>query len=234
MASGQGFGGATAFVAYAATGSRTSIWEDCEATTGSDNYPAWLAHGAGVGPTFVRGLVSHTVNAQAIVAYSGQLRVEGGTANGSVVIDTTGALVDGLTVVGSQTYMRLLGSGHTVRNVVMSGQLPHYWAGRPAAIEVQATNTRIIDSTVVLDDTTVAGAAVAVANGTVLVGNTFTAPYLSIWAKTNGTIDLTSDRNVLCTGSYVVYGATSIDGNFTCGGWQSAGFDTHSTLVSCP
>lgn len=240
LAAGQGYGGATAFVSYGDSPALLdTTWEDCEATTGSDDYPAFIEHGTGIRTTVVRRLVSHTAGS-GLVSYGegpfSRLVVEGGALTGIVLVAGVGATIDGLTLTGDTSELLLGGQGHTVRRSWLTAGWPNWHAGRPGVVTVSGTDMRVIDNVITTDLGAGSGSAVALTSASasaIVVGNTLHAR-MAVRATFDGTLDLTSDRNVWCTTTTLAETGSSAQNTYTMAQWQGLGFDLHSATVTCP
>lgn len=135
----QGFGGASAYVAYSdlRRSNDSSEWINVTVEDPGGAYPAFVSHGEGLGAILLRNLVAkggagiHV----AVESPDTRLRIIGGSVeNAGVDIYGSGQYIDGLRVTGTNGSIALHGSNNTVQNVHLDGYAPFFYHGRNGAI----------------------------------------------------------------------------------------------------
>ena len=244
----QGFGGASAYVAFSDAndaGHRdASSWVDCTWTTPNGAYPIFVTHGDStdsVGNILLQNLVSLNGYGTGISAQSDGadqvITIRGGHLDGGVIDDSaSGSVVDGVLMTGADASINLSGNNDVVQNCVFTGLAPNPQAGRNGAVVVSGTGSIVRFDTF---DTSPAGdpaIAIEAANlGTAVYGDVFVDPeaialqYAGASAADSG---VTSGYNLLSTSSTVNFsvGSTSGPTYLSLAQWQAGGNDTTSVV----
>lgn len=232
----QGFGGATAYVAYSNPGRAgdDSTWIDCVAEKlGSHDYFAFYTHGEGVGDVTVQNMIGRDgagIAAATDAAAPQNVRILGGHVDdGRITLFGDDILVDGLRVTGKRSMIGIEGRNNLVQNVVMTGANPDH--SQYAAIYDKGLGNVIRFNTVILDPNAPnVAAAIAVTNpqsDTRIERNILIANDIVLRQWFRGDRAWTSDYNLLPVDIGV--GLELIWVSFP--QWQSLGQDLHSVLV---
>lgn len=233
----QRLGGASPFVSYGSgENDQDSEWIDCKSDPKSNDYPSFVMHGTGIASVLLKNLVSigygpaiQTEHEDTVV------RIEGGSVdNGYLAINGTNVIVDGTRVFGPQSMVIVKGTNNTLQNLLVYGQTPDWWGGKPAAIQDYGVGTRILFSTI-LSEGASRGGAVAFMEGAQdgeLVGNIVAGKYddepalrISSEALPPG---LVSNHNQFRPAAKFAL----IDANMSAEEWRALGFDSESTWSS--
>ena len=159
----QGYGGATAYVAFS-DGNQSvndnSQWIDCVAENNGGVYPAFFTHGTGVGDILIRNMTVRggpgiTIGTEA--PYPQNVRIEGGhLENAGFVLYGQETVVDGVLVTGPDSHIELFGHDNVIRNMIMTGAKPSH--SYFTAIMDRGRDNTIEFNTILLDPTAVAHA----------------------------------------------------------------------------
>jgi hypothetical protein len=235
----QGYGGATAFVAFSdAAQGRTadaSQWLDSTAENLGGPYPAFYTHGTGVGDILVKNLTGKGGAGIAVstdAAEKQNVRIVGGHLDDAgITVFGDDVSVDGVRLTGPKAYVDLRGNDNVVQNLLMTGTKPE--AGYYSAMTDQGTGNVFQFNTVSLDPASPAQAtAMAIltaATNSKLIGNIFDTPdaVLREWFQGQGTFQ--TDFNLYSPDARVIL----YDVWRTLAQWQAMGYDL-STLAADP
>ncbi len=200
----QGYGGATAYVAYSDFNSSndTSQWVNDVATNLNGSYPAFYTHSvpSASDPTPISSVLVKNMQISAngmaaaisgIVAGAGKLTVQGGNITNGGVVTYGNTTVDGVTLTGSSAQIQANGSGNIIQNNLVTGAAPNWEAGNNGAIVDNGTGNIIRFNTVVVDPAAgLLAPAIGLGSattGTQIYGNVLSAPGTLFFVEGNGT-----------------------------------------------
>ena len=225
----QGYGGATAFVAFSDNRrvGDDSSWIDCVAGNLGSGYLAFYTHGEGIGDIVLQNLKGSEGAGIAIstdAPGAQDVRILGGHLdNAGISIYGEGVLVDGIRITGPSSNIDLRGNDNTIQNVLMTGANPNH--SYYSAILDQGRRNTLQFNTVLLDPTSPFHAtALAILNAateTRLHGNIFNAPHAILRQWFQGVGSIQSDFNLYSPEAYVILRETWR----TLAQWQAMGYD---------
>jgi hypothetical protein len=229
----QGFGGATAYVAFsdAASGrvSDDSQWIDCSAEEmGGSGYLSFFTHGTGVGDILIKNMVAKGAGIGiGTEGVNQQVRVEGGHIDdASVSLYGNGIVVDGVRITGANGAIGASGNNNIVQNVLLYGAKPE--TSYKAAAGDSGTDNVFQFNTIVLDPNSPGDASafalIAGSNGLTLRGNIMLSPkVMQQWFQ--GDAELLADYNLFRPGAgFGLSNFATID----LAQWQAMGHDANS------
>lgn len=231
----QGFGGATAFVAYSNPGRSgdDSQWIDCVAENMGAGYSAFYTHGEGVGDVLVKNLTGRDgagIGIATDASTTQHVRVLGGRIdNATLSVLGDDVVIDGVRVTGPDSVIDLRGNDNVVQNVTMTGTSPSH--SEASAIVDRGFGNLIQFNTVLFDSNAPLGStALAIMSPTTdtrAYHNIFFTPYAAIRQWFYGRGAYSGDFNMVGSdalfGYYIYY--------FTLAQWQSLGYDLHSVMA---
>ncbi len=234
-----GFGGASAIAFFVDANQSppdaTATFADCTYTNPGGAYPIFISHGAGTNAIAGLGLtdlISTDPASKGILIYSTgtdeRVTITGGDVVGSVQLDTSNSVIDGLHLSGTTSEMELDGNDDVVQNCLFTGIDPDYEIGFPAAVVDAGTGNVVRLNT--FDWTGLFGAAIDVKTATVdrtVVGNIFAVPIAFDLPFDGGVGAATSDDNLFAPDEVFEVGSAS-QARYSLAQWQTGGFDTHS------
>jgi hypothetical protein len=235
----QGYGGATAFVAFsdASQGRHadSSQWLDSTAENMGGSYVGFYTHGTGVGDVLVKNLTvkdSPGIGISTDSAEQQNVRVIGGHLdNSSISIYGHNVVVDGVRMIGANSNVDIRGNDNIVQNVLLTGAKPEF--NYFTAMQDFGTGNVFQFNTVSLDPASPAHAtAIAVINAasnTTLRGNIFDTPDAVLREWFQGPGSLQTDFNLFSPDGHVILDQTWL----SLAQWQAMGYDL-STLAADP
>jgi hypothetical protein len=160
----QGYGAATAFVAYSdpSSSNDTSVWANDSANMGQNNvYPAfydhWTASASDPTPIGKITITNMQVQAGGMIGAvdpgapaGGSATVDGGSIVDGGLSANGNATVNGVVITGPAGQIALNGSNNVVENSIISGAAPNWQGPEYGAIQENGTNDTIRYNTVVL------------------------------------------------------------------------------------
>jgi hypothetical protein len=220
----QGWGGATALVAYSDANhpNGTSSWSNVKVHDIAVGYAGWYSHGEGIGQITLKNVTAEGTG----VALSDRTLATGIKVSGAGLSVYGNSTVDGLTMTGANTGITL-GTGAVIRNMLLKDYTFNR-SGYPAPIVVTGANNRIELSTILFSSQETYPwlellAYSSPTSSLAFLGNVVQGPsqlglyYPSATAVT--TANLTSDYNL--------WGPEGT-GGLTAAKLQAMGFDAHS------
>ncbi len=203
----QGFGGASAFTAYAdyRYANTTSQWINDTSTNPNGPYDAMYSHStpSATDPTPIAGLTIQNMNVSAWpdmgigVVSSGNEKVAitgGHMDNGPIGIFGNNATIDGVLLTGPNGTIQLYGNNNVIQNTIISGATADWRAGRDGAIIDAGQGNVIRFNTIVLGQEVGGSAAYGAAIGlesnntnTQIYGNIIDTPFAAFFQHDTGT-----------------------------------------------
>lgn len=231
----QGFGGATALVAYSdwSVSHTTSEWNNI--TVGNLNttdYSAYYNHGEGLGTVTLRNLTSNGYRVT-LGGLSDRSYVYGGTITNAHLEVTGNTTVDGIRIIGGYNQVSVSGSNNILQNSVISGG-DMYWGYHGAIVESGSNNIYRFN-TIVLDGNYANwGGALSfaqVSTGDQFYGNIVISPKYIFKNEFNGSpLSLDSNHNLFLGDLFIQYDSSTVISLID---WQALGGDL-SSLIGDP
>ncbi len=201
---GQGYGGATAYVAYSDFNSSgdTSEWINDVSTNLNGSYPAFYTHSvpSASNPTPIASVLVKNMSVSAdgmvaaisgTVAGAGTFTVQGGAISNGGIVAYGNTKVDGVTLTGASAQIQVNGSGNVIQDNLVTGAAPNWEAGNNGAIVDNGTGNIIRFNTVVIDPSAGSLAPAiglgSIATGTQIYGNILSSPGTLFFVEGNGT-----------------------------------------------
>jgi hypothetical protein len=242
----QGFGGASAFVAFGDSTSTigtndTSKWTNISYVNSNGPYEVFVSHGgtSGIANITINNVVStggygtgftiySTSDAESVLINGGHLD------NNNNEIDTSNTVFNGVTVSGTNSSLFMPGSNSTIQNSTFIGALAYPGDGKNGVVQVEGNNATVRFNT--FDIAPYAGPAVGILNSSTtakVYGNIFAptaGPIIPEWPLFDGSFVLSSNQNLLDTGDSYQVGSFSDAHVVLIAQWQAMGYDVNSVI----
>lgn len=232
-----GYGGASAFVAYAddTRQGTTSQWVNCTYNQANGAYAAFISHG---GPGSIASV--KLVNMTSLNGYGTGIDIQGvgrGEAvtvagghfdGGGLAIEADNAVVSGVTITGSTGYINLAGNGDVASGNLISGISVNAGTGHFGGIVVTGSNDVVRDNTFAFADSAGGGIAVLTAGGgnTLVYGNTFQDPTPVLFYVAGAVTAYSGYGNTYAPGSTFVHFDGVTNTTYTLAQWVAAGYES--------
>jgi autotransporter-associated beta strand protein len=209
----QGYGGASAYVAFSDqnVSGTTSKWINDTFSNANGEYPAFITHSGAttsdptpIGSALVQNMVTDSYPAIDIqTAGNETVNITGGHAtNGAVILEGNNTTVNGMLVTGANGAIEVNAgtTGNVIENSIVDGATPNWTAGHDGAIIDAGTGTVIRFNTIVMGQgDTSFGAAIALENnstGSQIYGNIIDTPYAAFYQHSSGTPTMNAFDNL--------------------------------------
>ncbi|MGA2231593.1 MAG: dockerin type I domain-containing protein [Tepidisphaeraceae bacterium] len=237
----QGFGGATAFVAFSDGNdvNDASSWINDTNTNPGGNYPAFISHGdpGSIGSITIVNMNSPSGGAGISIETTSsteQVSIQGGLINnGYVNLDSTNTIINGLTLTGAYAQIILEGNGEILQNSIITGTNQNPYAAQNGSVYVEGANDIIRFNTFQqAPNAFYASPTIGVNEGatnTMIYGNVIdTNGGVYLFKNFSGPASIVSNNNLFAVAANILLGLNS--GQETFSQWQQSGQDQDSTV----